>query len=79
MIQKRTTRVKSDSASDALSIASLFLLCLPLLLASPSFVYGYTDPGSGAFIYQAVYAAVLGGTYYFRKFLTRILGKRNRK
>jgi len=54
------------------------LLLLPLLLASPSKAYGYVDPGSGSFVYQAIYAACIGGAFYFRKFLGRIFGKRDK-
>jgi len=54
------------------------LLLVPLLLASPSKAYGYVDPGSGSFVYQAVYAACIGAAFYFRKFLGRIFGKRNK-
>jgi len=54
------------------------LLLLPLLLASPSKAYGYVDPGSGSFIYQAIYAAFIGAAFYFRKFLGRIFGKRDK-
>jgi hypothetical protein len=58
-------------------VTASFLL-LPLLLASPSKAYGYVDPGSGSFVYQAIYAACIGGAFYFRKFLGRIFGKRNK-
>jgi hypothetical protein len=44
---------------------------LTLLLASPSMAFGYVDPGSGSFTYQAIYAAFLGGIFYLRKFLNR--------
>jgi hypothetical protein len=54
------------------------LLLVPLLLASPSKAYGYVDPGSGSFVYQAIYAACIGGAFYFRKFLGRLFGKRNK-
>ncbi len=54
------------------------LLLLPLILTTPSHAYGYTDPGSGMFIYQAAYAAFLGGTFYLRKILDKIFGKRRR-
>ena len=53
------------------NVVRLLLLCLPLLLAAPSKAQAYADPGTGAFIYQAAYAAFLGGAYYFRKFLDR--------
>jgi hypothetical protein len=56
--------------------AKMSLLVLPLLLATPSKAFGYTDPGTGAFIYQAAYAVFLGGTFYLRKFLNRFWQKR---
>jgi hypothetical protein len=59
-----------------MNIVRVLLICLPLLLASPSKAHAYTDPGTGAFIYQAAYAAFLGGAFYFRKFLDRIFGRR---
>jgi hypothetical protein len=52
------------------------LLLMPLVLISPSKVYGYADPGSGAFVYQAAYAAFLGSAYYLRKLLDRLWCKR---
>jgi hypothetical protein len=58
------------------SIAGLTLVAMVALLASPSRLFGYTDPGTGAFLYQAVYAACIGGVFYFRKFLGRIFRKR---
>jgi hypothetical protein len=54
------------------------VLLLPLILAAPARAYGYTDPGTGQFIYQAAYAAFLGGSFYLRKFLNRFFGKRKR-
>ncbi len=51
-----------------------FLLAalVPLLLASPSKAFGYADPGTGAFVYQAAYAAFLGASFYLRKLLDRL-------
>ena len=60
------------------AVASTVLGLLALLLASPSRALGYVDPGSGSFIYQAVYAAFLGGVFYFRKFLLRFFKKRDK-
>ena len=57
-------------------IASLLLLVAVVLMASPSSLFGYADPGTGAFLYQAIYAAFIGGAFYFRKFLGRIFRKR---
>jgi len=58
------------------SVASLALVAIVILLASPSHLFGYADPGTGAFLYQAVYAACIGGVFYFRKFLSRVFRKR---
>lgn len=60
---------------------SLFFSVLSLaiaLLAVPSTAFGYTDPGTGAFVYQAAYAAFLGGTFYFRRLLDRIWNRRRK-
>jgi hypothetical protein len=59
-------------------LTKVLLLLIPLLLASPRQAYGYADPGSGAFVYQAVYAAFLGGAYYFRRVLNYLWPKRNK-
>ncbi len=56
--------------------AKMSLLVLPLLLATPSKAFGYADPGTGAFVYQAAYAVFLGGSFYLRKFLSRFWQKR---
>jgi len=58
------------------TLGALFLL--PLLLATPEKAFGYVDPGSGAFVYQAAYAVFLGGAFYFRKIVGRLF-KRNSK
>jgi hypothetical protein len=52
------------------------LLVAPIFLTTPSQAYGYADPGTGAFVYQAAYAAFLGGTFYLRRFLNRVWTKR---
>ena len=57
-------------------LIKVVLLWLPLLLASPGTAFGYADPGSGAFIYQAAYAVFLGGAYYVRTFLNKIWPRR---
>jgi hypothetical protein len=62
---------RSNTTSSLLLVANVSLLLLPLLLATPSKAFGYADPGTGAFFYQAAYAAFLGGTFYLRKFLER--------
>jgi hypothetical protein len=64
------------SKSPIRTLVMILLLCLPLLLATPAKAYGYADPGTGAFLYQACYAAFLGGTFYLRKLLDRLWKKR---
>jgi hypothetical protein len=54
----------------------VLLCCGALLLVTPAKAYGYADPGTGAFVYQAAYAAVLGGTFYLRRFLGRLFPRR---
>jgi hypothetical protein len=54
----------------------MLLLVLPLVLTTPSSAYGYTDPGTGAFLYQAAYAAFLGAAFYLREVLDRVWPKR---
>jgi hypothetical protein len=70
MTSRKTTQTLS------LKLTKAFLLLIPLLLVSPAKAYGYADPGSGAFIYQAAYAAFLGGTFYLRRFLDRVFRRR---
>ncbi len=55
------------------------MLLIPLLLAIPARASAYADPGTGAFMYQAAYAAFLGGSFYLRKLLDRFLNKRKRR
>jgi hypothetical protein len=62
--------------SFAISTIEALLLLLPLLLVSPAKAYGYADPGTGAFLYQAAYAAFLGGTFYLRRLLNRVFRRR---
>lgn len=59
-------------------LTKVMLLWIPLLLTSPGTAYGYADPGSGAFVYQAAYAVFLGGAYYVRNFLNRIWPRRSK-
>ncbi|MFZ3342913.1 MAG: hypothetical protein WA213_18670 [Terriglobales bacterium] len=60
----------------AILIVKTLLFLFPLMLATPSKAMAYADPGTGAFVYQAAYAAFLGGAYYLRKLLDRIWTRR---
>jgi hypothetical protein len=68
--------MRKPYGSSCASLAGLVLAAIVVLMASPSRLLGYADPGTGAFLYQAVYAACIGGVFYFRKFLSRIFRKR---
>jgi hypothetical protein len=59
-------------------LAGATLLVVPLLLATPARASAYADPGTGAFLYQAAYAAFLGGSFYLRKLLDGLWHKRKK-
>ncbi len=40
-------------------------------------VLAYIDPGSGALVWQAIVAGLVGVSYYFRKYVGRLFGKRS--
>jgi hypothetical protein len=69
-------RQYNNLSSFFLGAIKAVVLLLPLLLVTPSRAFGYADPGTGAFVYQAAYAAFLGGSFYLRKLLNRLWGKR---
>ena len=62
-----------------LTLIKTAMLCLTLLLVSPAKAFGYADPGTGAFVYQAAYAAFLGGMFYLRRMLDRFWGGSSRR
>src|SRR5258706_4953392 len=62
-----------------LTLTQALLILVPLMFTTPARAFGYADPGTGAFVYQAAYAAFLGGTFYLRRLLNRFWRKRNRK
>jgi hypothetical protein len=43
-------------------------LLLGLLVAAEKEARAYTDPGSGALVWQMIVAGFVGGLYYVRKF-----------
>ena len=46
-----------------------------LLLGLPLAAYGYTDPGTGVFVYQAIMAAMVGAGWAARRFIARLMGR----
>jgi hypothetical protein len=66
----------SNHKSLLLVLTQTLFVLVPLVLASPSKAFGYADPGTGAFVYQAAYAIFLGGSFYLRRLLDRVFRKR---
>jgi hypothetical protein len=50
--------------------ASLAIIMFALLAAVEQPAYGYTDPGSGALIWQMLMAALVGVGFYYRRLLS---------
>ena len=48
-----------------------------------SFILLYTDPGTGAMLWQLLAAAFIGGAFYFRHYATKVrvlfTSKKNKK
>ncbi len=57
--------------------AEVLFLCVLILYISERQAYAYTDPGSGALIWQMLVAAFIGAGFYFRKVLFWFKGKRD--
>lgn len=51
-------------------------LAVNLILLTEPRAYAYTDPGSGALLWQALVAAFIGAGFYFRKFLFHFFPKK---
>jgi len=59
-------------------IAGALVFAFAVLIATEKPAYAYTDPGSATLIWQIAISSLIGAAYYFRKFLTRIIGKGDR-
>jgi hypothetical protein len=55
-----------------LTVVSTFSIAV--VVAMPA--YGYTDPGSGALIWQVVMAAFVGASFYLRRIISRVSRRR---
>jgi hypothetical protein len=71
-------RASKNFSPSLTHVLNALLIFIPLMLVTPARAYGYADPGTGAFVYQAAYAAFLGGSFYLRKLLDRFF-KRKKK
>jgi hypothetical protein len=56
-------------------IGTLVVLSM-LLVFLPQPASAYTDPGSGAMVYQVAYAAFLAGSFYIRRLLERVFRRK---
>jgi hypothetical protein len=72
----RITMTRAKQFRKNVFLAGLALAIL--LTCAPTKAYGYVDPGSGTFLYQAMYAVFIGGVFYCRKLIQKIRRK-NRK
>ena len=48
----------------------VFPLLLLLMIATERQAHAYTDPGTGAMIWQMLVAGFVGAAFYFRRFTT---------
>lgn len=53
----------------------VLVFALTVLIACEKPAYAYTDPGSAALVWQIAVSAIIGASYYFRKFIIRLIGK----
>ena len=57
-------------------VVRVSLILLPLIFLTPRPADAYVDPGSGALMYQTMYAVCLGGFFYIRRLLDRVWSRR---
>lgn len=58
------------------NVIRFLILLFAAFLVFPQKAHAYADPGSGALLYQMAYAAFLAGTFFLRKLLNRVTGRR---
>ena len=52
------------------------ILLLLIVTEREAFALAYTDPGSGALLWQMLVAAFVGAAFYFRRFLSWVKSKK---
>ncbi len=55
------------------------VLAALIVWAADTRVDAYIDPGSGALVWQAIMAAVVGAGFYFRRFFGRFFSRDRRQ
>jgi hypothetical protein len=58
------------------SIGATLGVLLMFVVLSERPAHAYTDPGSGMLIWQGLVAAFLGASFYFRKIVFKLFGKK---
>jgi hypothetical protein len=53
------------------------LICLAVLVLAEKELRAYTDPGSGALLWQILMGGIVGCMFYFRRFLSWFKKKKN--
>ena len=61
------------------SVMRMALFVLLLSFATERQAHAYTDPGTGALIWQALVAGFVGLAYYFRRFTMKLRKKKEAK
>jgi hypothetical protein len=51
------------------------LIVLLVYLSSVRRVHAYLDPGTGSYVFQLLMAGLLGGTFFFRSAVKRMIRK----
>jgi hypothetical protein len=77
----KVTDMKSMISWTVLLKSSLkaFAIALLLLVATERQAMAYTDPGTGALIWQTLVAGAIGLMYYLRRYITWFRNRRGKK
>jgi len=65
--------------SDARRIFRLLLLSIAAAVLAERDACAYTDPGSGALLWQAMLAAFFGSLFYVRRFINWFNSRKDKK
>jgi hypothetical protein len=75
----RSAAARRKKRRICLHVLEVIFLSGLILVGTERQAYAYTDPGSGALIWQMIGAAILGAGFYFRKILFWFKGKKDSK
>ena len=71
-------RVEKDDRQGRIRLVRCLVLAVAVLLAVESPARAYTDPGSGALLWQILVAGFVGALFYVRKFTSWLRGKKRK-